>query len=75
MHQSDLIPYGTRLGVYWMIDVDEALEFALEHEEADAPCPPAMPLQEREEKVVLLTQMGLLSPDVQLGALAFAGLV
>ena len=74
MHQMDLQPHGTRLGVYWMIDVDEALEYSLDNEVAAAPRRPAMPLQEREEKVVLLTQMGLLSLDVQLSTLAFAGL-
>ena len=57
-----------------MIDMGEALKFAWENEEVDAPRPAAMPLQEREEKVVLLTQMGLLSLDVQLSTLAFTGL-
>ena len=57
-----------------MIDVGEALEFAWENEEADAPRPAAMPLQEREEKVALLTQRGLLSRDVQLSILEFVGL-
>ena len=57
-----------------MIDVDEALEYSLDNEVAAAPRRPAMPLQEREEKVVLLTQMGLLSRDVHLSTLAFAGL-
>ena len=69
-----MVPRGTPLGVYWMIDVDEALVFAVAHEEADAPRPAAMPLQEREEKVALLTQRGLLSRDVQLSILEFAGL-
>ena len=57
-----------------MIDKDEALNFALAHEEADAPRPPAMPLQEREEKVVLLAQRGLRFRDVQLRILEFVGL-
>ena len=74
MHQMGLLPHGTRLGVYWMIDVEEALEYSLDNEVAAAPRRPAMPLQEREEKIVLLTQMGLLSLDVQLSTLAFAGL-
>ena len=57
-----------------MIDKDEALGFALAHEEDDAPRPPAMPLQEREEKVVLLAQRGLRVRDVQLRILEFVGL-
>ena len=51
-------PYGKYRSDYWIIDKEEALEFALEQEVADAPRPQAKPLQEREEKVVLLTQMG-----------------
>ena len=69
-----VVPLGTRLGVYWMIDVEEALEFALDNEGADAPRPPAMPLQEREEKVVLLAQRGLRFRDVQVRILEFVGL-
>ena len=69
-----VVPLGTRLGVYWMIDVEEALEFAFDNEGADAPRPPAMPLQEREEKVVLLAQGGLRFRDVQLRILEFVGL-
>ena len=67
-------PRGKYRGVYWMIDKDEALDFSLAHEEADAPRPPAMPLQEREEKVVLLAQRGLRFRDVQLRILEFVGL-
>ena len=74
MHQMDLQPHGTRLGVYWMIDVDEALEYSLDNEVAAAPRRPAMPLQEREEKVVLLAQRGLRFRDVQLRILEFVGL-
>ena len=58
-----------------MIDKDEALDFALAHEEANTPRPPAMPLQEREEKAVLLAQMGLRFREVHLRILRFAGLV
>ena len=57
-----------------MVDKDEALDFSLAHEEADAPRPPAMPLQEREEKVVLLAQTCLRVRDVQLRILEFVGL-
>ena len=74
MHQMDLQPHGTRLGVYWMIDVEEALEYSLDNEVAAAPRRPAMPLQEREEKVVLLAQGGLTFRDVQLRILSFVGL-
>ena len=75
MAPVDLNPHGTRLGVCWMIVPEEALAFAQENEEADAPRPPAMPLQEREEKAVLLAQMGLRMREVHLRILRFAGLV
>ena len=70
----EVYPCGKYRGFYWMIDKGEALNFALAHEEADAPRPPAMPLQEREEKVVLLAQGGLRFRDVQLRILEFVGL-
>ena len=57
-----------------MIDKGEALDFSLAHEEADALRPPAMPLEEREEKVVWLAQRGLRVRDVQLRILEFVGL-
>ena len=57
-----IVPRGRWLGGYWMIDVGEALNFAWENEEVDAPRPAALLLQEREE-----------TRDVQLSILEFAG--
>ena len=57
-----------------MVDVEVALQFALQDEEAGVPRPAAMPLQEREELVALLALRGLRSRDLQLPILEFAGL-
>ena len=71
----EVYPYGERRGICFMIDWHCALTFALGEEVADAPRPPAMPLREREEKAVLLAQMGLRVREVHLRILRFAGLV
>ena len=64
----------------WVFDNDVALLFAQAEEDLSAlpgdfdTRPWAMPLQEREEMVVLLAQRGLRFRDVQVRILEFAGL-
>ena len=69
-----MYPFGVWDRGVWMLDIDVALEFALAHEEAAAPRPAAMSLQQREHMVALLAQRGLRPRELQLHILEFAGL-